>query len=130
MLVGHSISKYLEDAKDKGVSNSAVADAIGIRPNSLINITKNRNSPSIQIVIKLADYFNISIDDLIGRKIKSKPYTVEVNSIDVASEPPALYARNQLKELTILIQQMQRDIEELKQSSDNQISNQKKVSQK
>lgn len=53
--------------KQKGVSQTAVAEYAGIGRTSVTMLEKGENSPSIEVVCLIADYFNVSIDYLVGR---------------------------------------------------------------
>ena len=51
---------------EKGVSQSVVAAAIGISRSSYANYEINLREPSIDIIVKLCEYFNVSADFLLG----------------------------------------------------------------
>ena len=55
--------------KKEGISKKKIADKAGIKYASLINCTETANlhTPSINTIICLADYFNVSVDYLLGR---------------------------------------------------------------
>lgn len=50
------------------ISQYELADKIGMSRSTLSNYEKNLAEPSISTLIKLADFFNITIDELVGRK--------------------------------------------------------------
>jgi transcriptional regulator with XRE-family HTH domain len=57
--------------KQKGWSQEKLAVESGISYNTIIKIERDRiKNPKIETVIKLADALGISIDGLLGRKIK------------------------------------------------------------
>lgn len=53
--------------KDKGVSQKEIAKALNVSDDSIYNWEKGRSEPSINELINLADYFNVTVDFLIGR---------------------------------------------------------------
>ena len=57
--------KVLRD--EKGVSQQKVADAIGSNQQSIHRYENGDYEPDIQTLTMLADYFNTSIDYLVGR---------------------------------------------------------------
>lgn len=57
--------------KRKGWTQEKLARISNISYNTLIKIERNGiENPKIETVIKLADALNVSIDEIIGRKIK------------------------------------------------------------
>lgn len=57
----------LELRKDRGLSQKAVADAVGISQSTIAKIEINRNEATASTIRKLADFFGVSADYLIGR---------------------------------------------------------------
>jgi transcriptional regulator with XRE-family HTH domain len=52
----------------KGVSTQKLADAIGLKSKgSITQFEKTMTSPSVDTLIAIADYFNVSLDYLVGR---------------------------------------------------------------
>lgn len=71
MKIAHNI-KYLRGLKS--LSQEKLADELGITRSRLGAYEENRNEPPIEILIKLSDYFHISIDVLIRVDLrKTKP---------------------------------------------------------
>lgn len=56
-----------ERRKRAGISQTTIAKAIGIPQTTYANYETKHCSPSIDKLIKLADFFNISIDELVDR---------------------------------------------------------------
>ena len=52
-----------------GVTQSQVAKATGLPQNTISWIELDKGIPNIQQCVILADYFGVSIDELIGREI-------------------------------------------------------------
>lgn len=53
--------------KEKGVSQQKLADAIRVSQPSINKYENHNIEPDIQILIRMADYFDTSVDFLIGR---------------------------------------------------------------
>ena len=62
---GESLKYYRER---NGLSLSALAEKIGTSRQNLSRWEKNEVLPSIDFCVKLADFYGISIDELIGRE--------------------------------------------------------------
>ena len=54
--------------KNKKVSQKVVAQHLGYGYTAVANYESGRNEPSIDDLIKIADYFDVSMDHLVGRK--------------------------------------------------------------
>lgn len=50
-----------------GVTQKAIAEGIGVTPVSVQRFEYGTARPKLETVIKLADFFNVSIDYLVGR---------------------------------------------------------------
>lgn len=53
--------------KQKGVSQQKLAEAIGVSQQSINRYENHNIEPDISTLIKIADFFDISIDTLVGR---------------------------------------------------------------
>ncbi len=63
-----SFSIRLKDLRNsKGITMLQLADAIGTTKATISNYENVQRNPSLEMLIKLADYFDVSIDFLIGR---------------------------------------------------------------
>lgn len=58
--------------KDNGLTQKQVAEAIGIREAVYQRYEQNKASPSVNVVMKIADVFNVPLDYLVGRDDDSK----------------------------------------------------------
>lgn len=65
--------------EDRDLKQSDVAKAIGIDQKTLSNYETGKTNPDSFAIIKLADFFNVSADYLIGRSSDSQ---AEVEDID------------------------------------------------
>lgn len=59
--------KIIDLRKEKGDTQNELAKKIGTTNKVVWTYEKGRCEPSIDLLIKLADYFNVSVDYLIGR---------------------------------------------------------------
>ncbi len=68
--------KYGEELKYqreiRNLSQSDLARATGLKQQMISHWEANKGSPSIEAIVTLADYYDLSIDELIGREKKSK----------------------------------------------------------
>lgn len=58
--------------KERGLSITKLAETIGSSYQSLQRYEAGKRDPSIQVLIKLADFFGVTVDYLIGREPKNK----------------------------------------------------------
>lgn len=58
--------KFLRDLKH--LSQQDVCNALNIEQSTLANYENNKRIPKIDILIKLANYYNVSLDELLGLK--------------------------------------------------------------
>ncbi len=56
--------KVKELRSNKGISQKKLADAIGVAQSSINYWEKGQRTPSVAAAQKLADYFNITLDEL------------------------------------------------------------------
>ncbi len=80
-----------------GISQTEVANKLKINSQTYNRYETGVNQPNIEMLIKLADFFNVSIDDLIGRKSE----TINLN----------FYNDNKKELLKYLIQEDDKTIE-------------------
>lgn len=60
--------KLKELRQEKGLSQEQLALIINVKNYTIGNWEQERSEPSIEDIIKLADYFQISTDELLGRE--------------------------------------------------------------
>ena len=51
-----------------GISQLDLAKKLGVPPSTLFNYETGRAEPNISMLIKLADFYNVSIDEIVGRE--------------------------------------------------------------
>ena len=67
--------------KKSGKTREEVANAIGINKTTYDNYLNGRNEPSVETLIKLAKYFNVTLDELCGYDIgQSKSENIKLFS--------------------------------------------------
>lgn len=62
--------KYQREAN--GYSQSEIAKAIGVSQQKISYYESGKHSAPIEFCIKLADFYKITLDELVGRDIKQK----------------------------------------------------------
>lgn len=63
-IIGHRL-KFLREKK--GIAQKFVAEKIGIKNNTLSGYESGRREPDSEIISKLADFYNVSTDYILGR---------------------------------------------------------------
>lgn len=81
---------------DRGVTAYQVSKATGISTGSLTDWKKGRSQPKIDKLQKIADYFGVSVDYLLGNE--EKPVTQKSDELTFDDFTYALH--NETKELT------------------------------
>lgn len=62
------IQRINELLKSEGLNQSKLANGIGVNQSTICNWLNGKKEPSIESLWKLADFFDVSVDYLIGRK--------------------------------------------------------------
>lgn len=96
MDVVNNIKVFLTNRLDKAKINRKVfAKNIGVSYHTICQIFHNRTNPSLVTIIKIASYFNCSIDEIIGRK----KFIVQGNykALDILLDDWNISLRNFLK---------------------------------
>lgn len=67
------------------ISQKSLADSLGITQSTIANYENNIRQPNLEMLIKIADYFNVSTDFILSRTgIYESKVSVDHNSIEVA----------------------------------------------
>lgn len=61
------IDRIKELMKEHGLNQVKLAEKVGVKQNTISAWLRNKKEPSITSLWLLADYFNVSIDYLVGR---------------------------------------------------------------
>ena len=75
--------KYIKLCEGKGISPSKAAEEIGFHKSSITNWKNNGYTPRREILVKLSDYFGVSVDYLLG----AEPYSSVTISDDFVTFP-------------------------------------------
>lgn len=100
--------KYLREKN--GMNQNEMADILGISQPAIGNWEQNNRKPDIEMIIRLAEYFGVSLDDLVLKELKP---------------PIPLYASN-LKYMRMRYGMFQTDIGKLIGVGQREISNYEK----
>lgn len=63
--------------KDKGMTQQILADKLKTTQQTISRYCNGKNEPDIQTLINIADTFDVSIDELVGRNTNYKSISVE-----------------------------------------------------
>ena len=67
-------SRIKDLREDKDLKQVVIANYLGIRQNSYSQIEKGINNLQVDHLIKLADFYNVSVDYILGITDIQKPY--------------------------------------------------------
>jgi transcriptional regulator with XRE-family HTH domain len=56
--------------EERGLTQAQVAEAIGVTESSISFYESGKKQPSLDKIIKLADYYNLSLDKIVGYEVK------------------------------------------------------------
>jgi HTH-type transcriptional regulator, competence development regulator len=108
-MLGENIAKL---RKEKGLSQYELADRLGFSRGKLSNYEQGSRQPDYDTLKKIADYFEVTIDHLLGREeVKTKEDSLEeVNKLvkEYGIEQFGFFDIEKWKDLS------QEDIEEIK----------------
>lgn len=65
------MNKIAEMRKKAGLTQSKLSTAIGVSRSTLAMYETNKSEPDFKTISKLADFFGVSVDYLLGREEKS-----------------------------------------------------------
>jgi transcriptional regulator with XRE-family HTH domain len=66
------LAERLEELKEeKNITHKQVALSIGINPSAYSKYVRGARQPDIETLIKIADYFEVTVDYLIGHEDKT-----------------------------------------------------------
>ncbi|PRP68137.1 helix-turn-helix domain-containing protein [Nonlabens agnitus] len=109
--IAHNIS-YLIDEKTSGQND--FAEIFGIKQGSVSSYASGRVKPKLDLIVQIAEYFKISLDDLITGDLQKDSY--------LAKEPSAIYkVSNQLNETIDNLTEKIKLQQQLLQAKDNNI---------
>lgn len=65
--LGKNIDRLMRNHKPEAITQDELASYVGIKRQSISNYIKGKTMPDAAVLQSIADYFNISTDDLLGR---------------------------------------------------------------
>jgi len=65
----HFANMIKELREEKGLTQRQLAEIIGLTSNAVYEWEKRGKQPNFETLCKLADFFNVSIDYLLGREL-------------------------------------------------------------
>ncbi len=78
--------KILVLRKQKGICQRAFAHYLHVSISTISNYENNVHEPDLPTLVKIADYFNVSVDYLLGRTEYTYPFSdLETQKIDTYS---------------------------------------------
>lgn len=69
---------------NSGKTQEDVAKYLGVAPQTIYKYEKEINEPDTATLSKLADYFNVSVDELLGRETITEPIEIAASMKDKA----------------------------------------------
>ena len=80
-------ARILQDLReDRDISRKDLALALNISVSTLGMYEQGRREPNIDMLIKMADYFDVSIDFLVGRSYKNDNNELLVEALHLKNE--------------------------------------------
>ncbi len=80
-------ARILQDLReDRDISRKDLALALNISVSTLGMYEQGRREPNIDMLIKMADYFDVSIDFLVGRSFKNENNELLVEALHIKNK--------------------------------------------
>ena len=80
-------ARILQDLReDRDISRKDLALALNISVSTLGMYEQGRREPNIDMLIKMADYFDVSIDFLVGRSYKNENNEILVEALHLKNQ--------------------------------------------
>ena len=98
-------NRMLELRKKKEMTQKQVAAALGIGESSYCSYENGTREPNYQMLIKIADFFGVSLDYLLNHKISETDFTMSPENLEILKKYYAmeLSARNLVNLLMDLV---------------------------
>ena len=79
------IGQYLKRFRDRfKLKQNKVAESIGVTPQQYLRYEKDLMSPSVAVILNIADTYNVSADYLLGRSDNPQPTNFDENEVKAA----------------------------------------------
>lgn len=115
MAIGENL-RFLRE--ENGYSLKEVEQNTGINNGNLSRYERNLNFPSIELCIRLADFYQVSLDELVGRSEKTTSSTVSYPEIYSTEERQLI---EDYRSLTPPLRQMLQDTIQTWKSTEREI---------
>lgn len=93
--------RLAELCEKTGTTHQVLADYLGLNRTTVSHYVSGRNEPDINTLIRIADYFHVSVDYLVGREVpEERPAVGQVVELD-PSKPVVLRAGDRTFELIL-----------------------------
>ena len=80
-------ARILQDLReDRDITRKDLATALNISVSTLGMYEQGRREPNIDMIIKMADYFDVSIDFLVGRSFKNENNELLLEALHLKNE--------------------------------------------
>lgn len=76
------------------ISQKQLAAYLGISQGNLCDWEKGRSQPDIEMLIRMADYFEVSVDSLIGREFGNSPKAADDDKERIVTAVRSMTARD------------------------------------
>lgn len=81
----NAMMRLAELCEKTGTKHQTLADYLGLNRSTVTHYVAGRTEPDIATLIKIADFFHVSVDYLVGRDVKPEtPYTGDPIVVDPA----------------------------------------------
>lgn len=108
-----------EIRKAKGIGQDKVAEDLGISLRAYQNYEYGAREPNLEMLNKLADYFDVTVDYLLGRAPQTDPMKLLVSQSDLSAEAQeALYLSlpEEARAIVLQVMRMMRENRRIKQT--------------
>jgi len=88
--------RIFSTAKDKGVQQKELAGYLGVSPSVLSDWKIGRIKPSVEMIDRVSDFLNVSIDYLLGKTDIPSPLVIP----EILKGVPVAFHRGEFEDLT------------------------------
>ena len=92
------IERILSLMKNKGVTAQELTKSAGLNNSAITEWKKGKAKPSTEAIIKIADYFNVSTDYVLG--LSNNPNPADLIIPDILKGVPVAFHRGEFEGLT------------------------------
>ena len=82
-----SFAERLQELReDRGISRKELAASLNITVSALGMYEQGRREPNMEMLIRLADYFNVTLDFLVGRSFNNEETSKIIEALHLKNE--------------------------------------------